>query len=73
MVKYKVNGTPLHNGDIVYLVSCWNREWEKDNYRNNSESLFQSKVRDGWIPCYNPKYSSTMFWWFAPCQLENVL
>ena len=72
--KYRVNGmpTPLHNEDIVIVVDP-ETEYKKalkEGKRLEGNILWR---RPGLIPCFNLKYPETLWWWFAPVQLQEKI
>ncbi len=64
--KFLVNGTPLHNGDIVTVVE-WDDKWLVFDPLGVEKGKF--KVEQVLVPCFNPRYPETMYWWIHPCQL----
>lgn len=72
--KYKVNGTPLHNGHVVTIVDPLVELLKaRDEAKRTGRKLSEGPIRrPGLVAAYDPAYPSTLWWWFAPHQLERV-
>jgi hypothetical protein len=68
--QYVVNGTPLHNGHIVTVVNP-QAEIDKIPYGDLHKLRGNpTRQRTGLVAAFDPAYPSTLWWWFAPHQLN---
>jgi hypothetical protein len=67
--KFKVNGTALHHNGIVTIVDPLG---EVLKARAEGKPLSESTThRPGLVAAFDPEYPETLWWWFAPHQLEK--
>lgn len=69
--KFRVRGADIHHGHVVTIVSPVD-ELSKAKETGVQVTGFLTPYRAGLIAAFNPSFPSTLWWWFAPHQLEAI-
>ena len=66
--KFRVRGAEIHHGHVVTIVSPVD---ELSKARKAGIQVAGGLThRPGLVAAFNPLFPSTLWWWFAPHQLE---
>lgn len=71
-VEARVSGTALHHGHVVRIVDARGELVRaREQARQSGAQLSEGPIsRGGLVPAFDPAYPTTLWWWFAPHQLE---